>query len=168
MKCLNCEKETRNPKFCSSSCCATYYNKISPKRKPEGKCKTCGKIISTKYKYCSALCKEKDKKLEIQNRIIKKAQTKKEKKGNSKNVISYRKRTKIKAVEYKGGKCIRCGYNKCVNALAFHHIDPKTKEIRISSGNTIAYEKLIKELDKCVLLCLNCHAEVHAEIEENK
>lgn len=70
-------------------------------------------------------------------------------------------KTKLKAVEYKGGKCLICGYNKCVNALTFHHINPEEKSFGISGG-TRSFEKLKPELDKCVLLCHNCHAEVHA------
>ncbi len=70
---------------------------------------------------------------------------------------------KIKAVSYKGGCCIICGYDKCVSALSFHHIDPKTKDFGIS-GKTISWERVQAELSKCVLLCHNCHAEVHSGI----
>lgn len=69
-------------------------------------------------------------------------------------------KTKLKAVEYKGGKCIVCGYNKSIRALQFHHLDPSQKNFGIS-GTTKSFEKLKPELDKCVLLCSNCHAEVH-------
>lgn len=67
---------------------------------------------------------------------------------------------KEKAVDYKGGKCQNCGYNKCINALDFHHIDPREKDFTIS-GNAGKWEKIKNELDKCVLLCKNCHSEVH-------
>jgi hypothetical protein len=70
---------------------------------------------------------------------------------------------KDKAVKYKGGKCSKCGYNKCNAALDFHHLDPNEKEIQIGSGNTIAWETLKKELDKCILVCSNCHREIHDE-----
>src|ERR1700759_604722 len=66
------------------------------------------------------------------------------------------------AIEYKGGKCIVCGYTKCRGALDFHHLDPNEKEFIISKAGLMKKEKAIKELDKCVLLCKNCHAEVHA------
>ena len=75
-----------------------------------------------------------------------------------------RKDLKIQAIEYKGGKCEICGYNKCVEALEFHHLDPNEKEFGISkTGNTYSWEKIKNEIDKCSLLCANCHREVHVE-----
>jgi 5-methylcytosine-specific restriction endonuclease McrA len=71
-----------------------------------------------------------------------------------------RRQIKIKAVEYKGGKCQKCGYNKCAGALDFHHTVPHKKDFTIS-GNAGKWENIKKELDKCVLLCKNCHAEQH-------
>lgn len=71
-----------------------------------------------------------------------------------------RRELKLKAVEYKGGKCFVCGYNRCVGALDFHHLDPKEKDFTIS-GNSGKWENLQRELDKCVLLCKNCHSEHH-------
>jgi hypothetical protein len=71
-----------------------------------------------------------------------------------------RRNIKAKAVEYKGGKCQKCGYKKCVGALDFHHIDPNQKDFTISN-NSGKWENLKKELDKCELLCKNCHAELH-------
>ncbi len=73
---------------------------------------------------------------------------------------TYRRKIKLKAVEYKGGKCRKCGYNKCVGALDFHHLEPYKKDFTIS-GNAGKWEKIKKELDKCELLCKNCHAEQH-------
>lgn len=75
-----------------------------------------------------------------------------------------RRRRKIKqqAVDYKGGKCQQCGYDKCVGALDFHHRDPSEKDFSIAAlGNCRAWEVVKKELDKCDLLCANCHREVH-------
>lgn len=77
-------------------------------------------------------------------------------------VTAKRKKLKIQAIEYKGGCCELCGYNKFVGALDFHHKDPKTKEFSISSkGYTRSWGKVKEELDKCVLLCSNCHREIH-------
>lgn len=70
-------------------------------------------------------------------------------------------KTKLKALEYKGGKCIVCGYNKSIRAMQFHHINPEEKDFGISSAGTKSFEKIKPELDKCVLLCANCHCEVH-------
>ena len=84
------------------------------------------------------------------------------KKCNSCMVNPRRKDLKIKALEYKGGSCILCGYNKCNRALTFHHLDPSQKDYAISAwAHAITWEKLKTELDKCVLLCHNCHHEVH-------
>jgi hypothetical protein len=75
-----------------------------------------------------------------------------------------RRNLKLQAIEYKGGKCEKCGYDKCVEALEFHHLDPNEKEFGISkTGNTYSWEKIKNEIDKCSLLCANCHREVHAE-----
>jgi hypothetical protein len=71
-----------------------------------------------------------------------------------------RNNLKLRMVLYKGGKCALCGYNKCMKALTFHHIDPTTKEFNISGNHCRKWEVVQKELDKCVLLCSNCHAEV--------
>ena len=73
---------------------------------------------------------------------------------------------KKKAIEYKGGKCELCGYNKYYGALEFHHIDPNKKEFEGDAFRKYAWEKVIIELDKCALLCSNCHREVHAGIEQ--
>ena len=77
------------------------------------------------------------------------------------NVMAHRKRTKLKLVEYKGGGCEICGYNKCIEALEFHHIDETTKEFPVS-GSTRSLERQKKEADKCIMLCANCHRELHA------
>ncbi len=54
-----------------------------------------------------------------------------------------------------------CGYNKCLSALEFHHIDPLKKDFNISQFRTTSFESIKKELDKCDLLCANCHREIH-------
>jgi len=82
------------------------------------------------------------------------------------NAVSRRrKKIKEKAVEYKGGKCEVCGYNKCVTALTFHHKNNKIFGIS-ASGYTRSWDKVKKELTKCILLCSNCHAELHNQISE--
>ncbi len=53
-----------------------------------------------------------------------------------------------------------CGYNKCLAALQFHHLDPKKKDFRIS-GRNITWEKIQPELDKTIMVCANCHTEIH-------
>lgn len=71
------------------------------------------------------------------------------------------------AIKLFGDKCQICGYNKCQNSLNFHHINPKTKEFGISEAfckNAKTNEQIIEELKKCILVCANCHYEIHAGV----
>lgn len=120
------------------------YNKI------EKKCVLCGKIFETNYhnkKYCYE-CSPSQKEVSSAERL---KQTK--------------RRMKHLLVQYKGGKCENCGYDKCEAALQFHHRNPEEKEFNLSHINFATYdiEKLYEEIDKCDLLCANCHAEIHFE-----
>lgn len=69
--------------------------------------------------------------------------------------------TKETLIALKGGKCERCGYNKCIQALEFHHLDPTQKKFSLSTHRGSAIEHSLKEIEKCVLLCANCHKEEH-------
>lgn len=74
-----------------------------------------------------------------------------------------RKLIKKWALDYKGNQCQCCGYNFCVEALDFHHLDPKEKDFSISDRNIkLDWENIKQELDKCILVCSNCHREIHA------
>lgn len=65
-------------------------------------------------------------------------------------------------VEYKGGKCEKCGYDKYIGALEFHHKNPSQKKFSISDAKLKKFDDEIKtELDKCEILCANCHSESH-------
>ena len=66
---------------------------------------------------------------------------------------------KKKAVALSGGCCILCGYNRCLRALHFHHINPFEKEFSIANSKN--WEKVKLEIEKCVLVCANCHTEIH-------
>ena len=68
---------------------------------------------------------------------------------------------KQKAVEFKGGKCCLCGYSKSIAALDFHHLAPRYKDFKIS-GRSVSFNTIITELNKCILVCANCHREIHA------
>ncbi len=73
---------------------------------------------------------------------------------------------KLKAIKYGGGECQKCGYDKCWRALHFHHIDPNQKEFAIFENRaghpkSRSWEKMKNEIDKCILLCSNCHTEIH-------
>ena len=79
-----------------------------------------------------------------------------------KAVDKRRKLIRKMSVDYKGGRCEICGYSKCNNALEFHHRDSNAKDFGISAkGYTRSWEKVKAELNKCILLCANCHREIH-------
>jgi len=77
--------------------------------------------------------------------------------------IDRKRKFKELCLTYKGNCCAKCGYNKCNRALHFHHLDPKQKSFAISKYKSfILSEKVTQELDKCILVCANCHAELHS------
>jgi len=74
-----------------------------------------------------------------------------------------RKTLREKAIQQKGSACYFCGYNREVSALEFHHLDETTKEFGLSArGLTRSWNNILQELDKCLLVCANCHRELHA------
>ncbi len=80
-------------------------------------------------------------------------------------VAKRRKKVRLMAIEHLGGRCEICGYNKCMRALSFHHRDPLKKDFGISAqGMTRSWEKVKQEVEKCMLLCANCHMEIHDEV----
>jgi hypothetical protein len=81
----------------------------------------------------------------------------------TKNWKKYKNRhseIKKNAVKYKGGKCIQCKYDKDLKKLIFHHKNSLEKEFTISNCN-YKWERIKKELDKCILLCDSCHSKLH-------
>lgn len=80
------------------------------------------------------------------------------------HVSRRRRQMKLTLIEEHGGKCEECGYDKCVDALEFHHRDPTAKEFSLNGGRTKGIDRLRVEAEKCALLCANCHREVHAGI----
>lgn len=77
------------------------------------------------------------------------------------NIKRRRRRLKMLAVMRLGGKCESCGYKKNIKALDFHHKDNTTKEFSISKVANRAWKNVKNEVDKCSLLCANCHREIH-------
>ena len=75
---------------------------------------------------------------------------------------------KEQAIAYKGGCCQSCGYDKCIAALEFHHRDPNFKENGIAKMRIQNFDVLKIELDKCDLLCSNCHKEEHERLNRQK
>lgn len=186
--CANCGKETDNPRFCSRSCSATWNNKhcentIESRRTKTKKCEGCDNKVYSNVKFCSHECflearSVRDRTEKICNKCGKMKQKEEywvSKVGKwfgwckecAKDDAKMKSKTyKILCVEYKGGKCVGCGYNKYLAALEFHHLDLTQKDFAVAAnGYTGDYNKLsdkvTKELDKCVLLCSNCHRETH-------
>ncbi len=82
-------------------------------------------------------------------------------------VAKRRRVLKQKSIEYKGGKCACCGYADHPGVLDFHHVDPSTKEFSIGDkGYTRSWEKIKAELDKCILVCANCHREIELGVRD--
>lgn len=86
--------------------------------------------------------------------------------SDSKRITIFRNAMKKEAVKKLGGKCIKCGYDRCLDALQFHHINPNEKEFTLGKNKSISWEKYWEEAQKCELLCANCHAEEHYKLNQ--
>ena len=75
------------------------------------------------------------------------------------------KKKKIEAVQYKGGKCQECGYDKNYYSLGFHHREGEHKEYSWTKLRLMSWKKIKEELDKCDLVCSNCHGEIHEKLD---
>jgi hypothetical protein len=84
---------------------------------------------------------------------------------NKKDLYKYQinrwRNIKIKAVKFMGGSCVRCGYNDHPAALQFHHLDPSTKLTGWTKLRLKSWNKITEELQKCIMLCANCHSIEH-------
>jgi hypothetical protein len=110
-------------------------------------CISCNKkLTGQQKKYCSLKCK---------NKVINKDAW-----PRQKRVYIERKKDFIKKFN---SKCSKCGYSKNLSALCFHHIDPTLKKLKLDTRSigTRSMKVLLKEVEKCILLCSNCHAETH-------
>ncbi len=83
---------------------------------------------------------------------------------NYERVKRRRRHLKMLAVARSGGRCRRCGYHKSIRALDFHHPDPSQKDFHLSQNANRSWAAVREEVDKCVLLCANCHREEHDTI----
>lgn len=83
------------------------------------------------------------------------------------NTVTIARQQKLKrlAVAYKGGKCQNCGYDRYIGSLEFHHMDPEAKDFDVANCKLTSFNRVRPELDKCVLLCANCHREEHARLK---
>ena len=108
-------------------------------------------LSKTQIKYCSNNCKAK-------------AHYRRFKTDNPNSTYSQYKRADVRKKEFiklKGGCCSKCGYNKNYSALHFHHLLDKSFPLDSRNIGNRSLKSLLLELDKCELLCANCHAEVH-------
>lgn len=160
-KCLNCEnffpnlawingkkRNFKNRKYCLE--CSPFgqhntrkiHDKLSA-NSPIHSCKICNKTYKGGHGQSKGIC-------------------------SSCRVSESRRKKKSALIDYKGGKCIICHYKKCEQVLQFHHLDPNIKEFTLAHSKTLNFEKLKKEADKCVLVCANCHGEIHAGLVDLK
>ena len=85
--------------------------------------------------------------------------------GSAQATADFRRRRKENLIKVLGSKCCICGYNKVIGALEFHHLIPEEKEYGISAQGTCHdIEKDLAEVKKCILVCANCHREVHENL----
>ena len=88
--------------------------------------------------------------------------------GTKSSIYQHIRLNKIKQyfIDLKGGKCKECGYNKCLRALCFHHRNPKEKKFTLNHFDLghRSEKNLLKEVNKCDLLCANCHMELHDKL----
>ena len=113
------------------------------------KCIQCGRMLTGRQKkYCSRQCKNSYNNLAYQSYQAQQLR------GRSR---------KVELIKLKGSECESCGYKKNFAALEFHHVDPDTKlfQLDLRSLSNRRWEVVLKEADKCCLLCSNCHAELH-------
>lgn len=156
---LNCSKGT-----------VSYHLSLATKNKRDEKLVLLKKIEddlpenfeSLKKKYCDILTTRELQYFKKKYRLINKIGLKR---GEiPKEYYSDRRRDiKKQLVEYKGGCCSVCGYNKSFRSLHFHHINPEEKDFTLGRkwGKLGFNETIKKELDKCILVCANCHGEIH-------
>lgn len=164
MKCNKCHKEfptfmiidgkrrnLQRRKFCMKCSPFGERNTIDLNKRPETvHCVQCNAVLRfNQLLYCSSSCKSTHS--ETVNQSTYKCQQ-----GRA-------LARKVSFVNKLGGKCEKCGYNKNLAALIFHHLDPRQKTIPLDARNLSNRKesKLLEELEKCSLLCQNCHAEIH-------
>jgi hypothetical protein len=124
--------------------------------------KTVSRSETSDYRYCPR-CETEKLKTEFYNRRNGKGNSVYCKTCTHDQTIERQKKFKQQCIDYKGGKCVSCGYKKCNNVLEFHHLDPSKKEFSIAHVRLTSFnDEVKKELDNCALVCANCHREIHA------
>lgn len=146
-------KHKNPPSFCNKKCSQAYQQKIYAEQRIKGKrCSRCNKVKPSKeFKRATGLITSSGKLGSYCYQC------------RTEYRIEYTKKVKLKAVNYLGSKCQRCHtmlqdlHPACFD---FHHREQHNKEFNISTGKS--WSKVIKELDKCDLLCANCHRIIHS------
>lgn len=147
MNCLNCQKETSNPKFCCKSCSATFTNKQYPKRKPTKFCKSCQISINSRSRYCTS-CKDKKVKKLLIDCTLQEIIYDNHHRSSAFALVRSRARELAKKLLFK--QCQNCGYDKHVEIC---HIKP------ISSFPLDTLLSIINSNENLIPLCPNCHWE---------
>lgn len=84
--------------------------------------------------------------------------------GKSKN-----KQNKVKWIQsFKGSGCQLCGYNAHPTAIEFHHVNAEDKDRDLSLMKSMGYQNIVDEISKCLIVCANCHREIHANLVSEK
>lgn len=83
------------------------------------------------------------------------------KKCNNIKLRDKSKEYKLICIQTLGGKCSSCGYDKCMDALEFHHTNPNEKDENFNTWQHWSLDRRLDEIKKCILLCANCHREIH-------
>ena len=111
-------------------------------------------------------CKDCGVELSSENTYVRKSKVKPKlcRKCENKRRVALQQKRKIEAIEYKGGQCSVCGYKTFYGALEFHHVEPEEKEADWKNMQNWSLANIKRELDKCILVCSNCHRELHNEI----
>ena len=115
----------------------------------EKSCRVCGADLNGRQtKFCSHRCKNASTNNKHQNYVTQ------QQRGRERRLL---------LIQSKGGRCERCGYGRNHAALAFHHLDPANKSFAVDLRNcsNTSWDALQEEARKCLLLCLNCHSEIH-------
>ncbi len=145
MFCLNCGHETKNPKFCSKTCSASYNNRLYPKKKKAVKaCKYCGNPVSGRHIVCEA-CNR--------NRVDWSERTLGDLQAIRRFQVSSRIRALARDVYLKSSlpkACSRCGYDKHIEICHKKPIDSFSSQTPVAE---------INNLNNLIALCPNCHWE---------
>src|SRR5205085_189120 len=115
----------------------------------EKRCSVCNELLSGRQRvFCSQRCKNSATNNKHQNYVSQ------QRRGNER---------RSKLISIKGDRCEICGYARNQAALSFHHLQPSEKSFQIDlrKCSNSSWDRLLAEVAKCQLLCLNCHAEVH-------